>query len=101
MNALFKLQVYIQKRVRWSLLGLVKPLIQCLLICLVLYTGFSRVSDYKHHWSDVLSGLLQGTLVALLVATFVSELFTGRNKYRPSSSSITATANQVDPESGV
>ena len=35
----------------------------------------SRISDYKHHWSDVLCGLIQGTIVAFLVAMGVSELF--------------------------
>lgn len=99
------LVLYIQRRVQWSCLGLVKPLTQVLLISLVAYTGFSRISDYKHHWSDVLAGFCQGTLVALLVATFVSELYTGRH-YRPGSSSSGGSgsitnANQVDPESGV
>lgn len=39
----------------------------------------SRVSDYKHHWSDVLAGLAQGSSVAILVAVFVSDLFKPRS----------------------
>jgi hypothetical protein len=41
----------------------------------VIYTGFSRISDYKHHWSDVLIGLIQGTIVAILTTYFISDLF--------------------------
>jgi len=43
-----------------------KPFIQSVLISIALYTGFSRVSDYKHHWSDVLAGFLLGTSVAFV-----------------------------------
>jgi len=43
-----------------------KPFIQSVLILMALYTGFSRVSDYKHHWSDVLAGLFLGTSVAFV-----------------------------------
>jgi len=43
-----------------------KPFIQCVLILMALYTGFSRVSDYKHHWSDVLAGFFLGTSVAFV-----------------------------------
>lgn len=32
-----------------------------------LWVCFSRVSDYKHHWSDVLSGAIIGTIVALVI----------------------------------
>lgn len=58
-------KLYIQSRMtaRWS--RLVRPTLQFFFISTSLYVGLSRVSDYKHHWSDVLTGLVQGVLVAL------------------------------------
>jgi len=32
-----------------------------------LYVGFSRVADYKHHWTDVVVGFAFGGLVAVLM----------------------------------
>ena len=83
------------------MLGLLKSLVQCLLICLVVYTGLSRISDYKHHWSDVLTGFIQGTLVAILVACFVSDLFKTRNYFKLSRTGSIAGTTRIDPESGV
>lgn len=48
---------------------LVRPTIQFGLIAASIYVGLSRVSDYKHHWSDVLTGLIQGALVAILIVS--------------------------------
>lgn len=50
--------------------GLAKPALQVLITSTAFYTGLTRVSDYKHHWQDVLAGLSQGTLVAS-VATLI------------------------------
>lgn len=36
------------------------------------YVGYSRVSDYRHHWSDVLVGLIVGILLAQLTYRLVT-----------------------------
>lgn len=80
---LLYLVLYLQSRFNWTSLGLVKHLLQAGLVFLTFYTGMSRISDYKHHWSDVLIGLLQGTLVAVMVARYVSDLVQLRSVYAP------------------
>uniref|UniRef100_A0ACB8F1Y5 Phospholipid phosphatase 2 n=1 Tax=Sphaerodactylus townsendi TaxID=933632 RepID=A0ACB8F1Y5_9SAUR len=72
------LALYVQARLveRWA--RLVRPTVQFLLISFAIYVGYTRVSDYKHHWSDVLVGLLQGALIAVLVVRYVSDFFKQR-----------------------
>lgn len=51
---------------------LLRPTLQFGLVALSIYVGFSRISDYKHHWSDVLVGFIQGAVVAILVVSIQS-----------------------------
>lgn len=75
MYCMLFLALYLQARLQVEWARLLRPTFQFFLIAASVYTGFSRVSDYKHHWSDVLCGLLQGALVAILVIFFVSDFF--------------------------
>lgn len=63
------MQLYVQARMQGKWTRLVRPTIQFFLVAFSLYVGYTRVSDFKHHWSDVLVGLLQGALVAVLTVS--------------------------------
>ncbi|KAM8974007.1 phospholipid phosphatase 3-like [Pelodytes ibericus] len=69
------LSFYLQVRMRWGGARLLRPLLQFVLILLAVYTGFTRISDYRHHPSDVAVGFLQGAVVAYCVAFHVSDMF--------------------------
>ncbi|XP_046573750.1 phospholipid phosphatase 3-like [Haliotis rubra] len=66
------LMIYLQMKLTWSGLTLLRPTLQTVLFYMAFYTCLSRISDYKHHWSDVLAGAILGLVVALLVAYKVS-----------------------------
>ncbi|TKS74553.1 Phospholipid phosphatase 2 [Collichthys lucidus] len=77
---------------KWA--RLLRPTIQFFLVAFAVYVGYTRVSDYKHHWSDVLVGLLQGALVAVLNVQFVSDFY----KKRPPRCSRPDIADSEEPE---
>ncbi|XP_051963822.1 phospholipid phosphatase 1 [Xyrauchen texanus] len=80
MYCMLFLALYLQSRLRFGWARLLRPTLQFSFIAASLYVGLSRVSDYKHHWSDVLTGLIQGALVALFTVFFVSDLFNTHSK---------------------
>jgi phosphatidate phosphatase len=62
---------YLQSSMDVSKFGLMKPAVQVLIASAAIYTGLTRVSDYKHHWQDVLAGLILGTTVAAVMNAFL------------------------------
>ncbi|KAK0136662.1 Phospholipid phosphatase 3 [Merluccius polli] len=69
------LACYLQARLRWRGARLLRPMLQFLLLLLAVYTGLTRISDHRHHPSDVLTGYGQGALTAYWVAFHVSSMF--------------------------
>ncbi|TKC33461.1 hypothetical protein EI555_008182 [Monodon monoceros] len=78
MYCMMFLALYVQARLCWKWARLLRPTVQFFLVAFALYVGYTRVSDHKHHWSDVLVGLLQGALVAGLTVRYVSDFFKAR-----------------------
>ncbi|OUC49856.1 PAP2 family protein [Trichinella nativa] len=67
--------MYLQIRVQWDIYNrLIKPFIQFIFICLAIAIGLSRISNYKHHWSDVLCGLALGFFTASLLVIHVMQM---------------------------
>uniref|UniRef100_A0A8C9V723 Phosphatidic acid phosphatase type 2/haloperoxidase domain-containing protein n=1 Tax=Scleropages formosus TaxID=113540 RepID=A0A8C9V723_SCLFO len=75
MYTMLYLTFYLQARLTWRGARLLRPVLQFLLVLLALYTGLSRVSDYRHHPTDVLAGFLQGALTAYWVVFHISSMF--------------------------
>nr|XP_031829820.1 putative phosphatidate phosphatase isoform X2 [Nomia melanderi] len=74
------LALYLQLRMTWKGSKLLKHVLQLVCILMAWFTALSRVSNYKHHWSDVLAGSTLGTVVSLVVAICVADLFKERTE---------------------
>ncbi|KAK2916738.1 hypothetical protein QQF64_025327 [Cirrhinus molitorella] len=89
MYTLLYLAFYLQARLSWRGARLLRPLLQFMLVMLAVYTGLTRISDYRHHPTDVLTGFLQGGLTAYWVAFYISSMFkTSRPDMSPTSMSL-------------
>ena len=58
--------LYVESRIHFPHSKFLKFFLQLVVAQLGILCSLSRVSDYKHHWSDVLAGLLLGIVIAVL-----------------------------------
>jgi len=71
---MIQIQLYLQARFMWSGSKLLRHFLQAVAIYLAVWVGLSRISDYKHHWSDVLSGATVGIFMACLTVSHLSSV---------------------------
>ncbi|BHF74412.1 hypothetical protein SprV_0501749800 [Sparganum proliferum] len=66
--------IYLYYRVPRKSIGIVlRNLFQIAALSLGTYVSITRISDYKHHPTDVLAGILLGTLVAVYTLVFATQ----------------------------
>jgi len=76
------LALYLQARIKTSKYGIPKSFFQFLVIVMAAYCALSRISDYKHHWSDVLAGTLLGITVATLTVSQMINCISKKKNFR-------------------
>ncbi|XP_068149096.1 putative phosphatidate phosphatase [Drosophila tropicalis] len=75
MYAMLYLAIYLQAALSTRVSKLLKHLLQFLFVMFGWYVALSRITDYWHHWSDVLAGVVLGVLFAWLTSVYVADLF--------------------------
>ncbi|CAF3707388.1 unnamed protein product [Rotaria sp. Silwood1] len=63
--------VYFEARLVCPSIQFLKPFLQCLCVAVAFFTCLSRVTDYKHHATDVIGGSLIGFCIAVFTAVRV------------------------------
>lgn len=74
--------LYMEARIHFSHSKFLKFFLQLVVAQLGILCSLSRVSDYKHHWTDVLAGLLLGILIAVLIFDRVVQMLRKETKSR-------------------
>ncbi|XP_011865335.1 PREDICTED: putative phosphatidate phosphatase isoform X1 [Vollenhovia emeryi] len=69
------LAMYLQLRMKWKGSKLLRHFLQFLCLLMAWFTAMTRISNYKHHWSDVLAGATIGIVSALVMTHCVADLF--------------------------
>ncbi|KAH9510123.1 metalloendopeptidase [Bulinus truncatus] len=68
MYCAFVFMFYLEKRLKSKNFILFCPTLQLAAFAMAFYTCLSRISDYKHHWSDVLVGAILGIGIAYAIS---------------------------------
>nr|XP_044249889.1 phospholipid phosphatase 1 [Drosophila takahashii] len=95
----YNLAIYLQAALSTRVSKLLKHLLQFLFVMFGWYVSLTRITDYYHHWSDVLAGAVLGVVFAWLTSAYVADLFVGRRWPKAGYSANTLRKPQVSPKS--
>ncbi|KAK0054730.1 lipid phosphate phosphohydrolase 1 [Biomphalaria pfeifferi] len=82
------LMLYLEKRLNCKNFMLVRPTLQLAAFSMAFFTCLSRISDYKHHWSDVLAGAILGMAIAYVIMVRMTQVVFHKRTSRDASSSM-------------
>lgn len=74
MYSMLYLAIYVHVAFPRRMCSLMKGVIEVASIIFGFYTCLTRISDYKHHWSDVLAGGVLGVIICLIVMGSYTDL---------------------------
>ncbi|RVE46219.1 hypothetical protein evm_009109 [Chilo suppressalis] len=73
--------LYLEKRMVWRTTRVLRHTLQFIALMMSWFTALSRVSDFKHHWSDVLAGYSLGLSVAIIMWMWCTDLVHKKQKH--------------------
>lgn len=79
--AMVYLALYLEKRMVWRTTRFLRHTLQFAALMLSWFTALSRVSDFKHHWSDVLAGYSLGLCVAVITWLWCTDVIVKKVKH--------------------
>lgn len=68
-------QWFIQSRIPSNTTFLLVPWLQCLCLMWAMLCSFTRITDHRHHWWDVLAGFILGAIMAVFTVSFSDHSF--------------------------
>lgn len=93
--------MYLQIRYKSFYHRLLRSLFQMMCLNFTVYTSISRIYDYRHHWSDSFGGFILGTIIAILVFRYASDLLPDKDimiSYHAKSKVIPLQDYQPNPD---
>ena len=67
--------INISRILHCRILRILRPFLQFLIYTLAIYIALTRISDYRHHPTDVITGIIVGNLFAILILFLTVDLF--------------------------
>jgi len=72
---IFFSKIYLEARLSLKRMHYVKSIVQLCAFIAAWHTAMSRVSDFKHHYTDVMAGAAIGISVAIFIVSFLLTFF--------------------------